>query len=509
MKKKKVTTTKRNLLAILVALMIFICAMPFPVVAETAIPTTIGAPAHFGVGHYQMAYFYYTFTAPDDLRTFLDSTDTRLVIKAQLDYKLGDGDWHYKSSWDTANYTLKNTLGFSYVQNQWYISEGRQNLSYMFPEDTAALQSVIDSGWNIPPVSLSFRVRFVTSFDGNKTYIYSDWSDTYVYSKNVTKDPDQLINHAPELISAEIKKNTGGQPILYIKTAKQPGDVLDLNSMVSNGMRTEIWLKKVGDSEFKKVGDSAFINEYMPIDVNRYFDKALPSYESESYEIKIRYVLNDLRKYPQVGRSDIIYSPFSNIFAQNMPAWSGASNWATAELKKADDAGLIPDILKGADMTKPITREEFAELAVILYEKVTGIAAVAASTNPFTDTTNPEILKAYQLGITKGTSETTFAPKELTNREQVATMLSRAIRTMAPNGDFSVDGAPVFSDQNDVSSWALEHVKFMGKIGIIKGADGKFMPRATTTAQQAAGYATTTREQAIAMGVRIFEQYNP
>lgn len=202
------------------------------------------------------------------------------------------------------------------------------------------------------------------------------------------------------------------------------------------------------------------------------------------------------------GTPDIDYYSFAEG-----KAWSDASKWATEELNKADELGLIPEILKGADMTKPITREEFATLVVRLYEKVTGKTAAAASTNPFTDTQNPEILKAYQLSITQGTSATTFTPWELTNREQVATMLSRAIRVMVPNGDFSVAGAPAFSDQGDISSWAVEHVKFMGKMGIIKGADGKFMPRATTTTQQAAGYATTTREQAIAMGVRIFEQY--
>src|SRR5690606_4502364 len=63
--------------------------------------------------------------------------------------------------------------------------------------------------------------------------------------------------------------------------------------------------------------------------------------------------------------------------------WSNASQWATAELQKANDAGLIPDILKGADLTKPITREEFAELSVKLYEKSTNKAAIPVSPNPF------------------------------------------------------------------------------------------------------------------------------
>lgn len=182
------------------------------------------------------------------------------------------------------------------------------------------------------------------------------------------------------------------------------------------------------------------------------------------------------------------------------------SSWAAGEIEKAEALGLIPDSIKKADLTKPITREEFAELVIKLYEKTTGVAATPASPNPFTDTKNPEILKAFKLGITTGTSKTTFAPKELTNREQVATMLSRAIRGMAPDGNFSTSGAPTFSDQKDISSWALEHVLFMARLGIIKGSGDKFMPKASTTAQTAAGYATTTREQAIAMSVRSFEK---
>jgi len=189
-----------------------------------------------------------------------------------------------------------------------------------------------------------------------------------------------------------------------------------------------------------------------------------------------------------------------------VPSWSQASSWAVPELKRAAEIGLIPDILNNADMTRPITREEFAELAVLLYEKTTGTAATAASPNPFTDTENPQVLKAFNLEITTGTSPTTFAPNAVTNREQVATMLSRTIRGITPVGGFSTAEAPSFSDQKDISSWAMEHVLFMARLGIIKGTDGKFMPKAVTDAQKASGYATTTREQAIAMSVRSYDK---
>ncbi len=86
-------------------------------------------------------------------------------------------------------------------------------------------------------------------------------------------------------------------------------------------------------------------------------------------------------------------------------------------------------------------------------------------------------------------------------------MLSRAIRTMVPGADFGTDGAPIFIDEKSISSWALEHVKYMSKLGIIKGVGGKFMPKAITTAEIASGYANTTREQAIAMSLRTFKEF--
>lgn len=196
-------------------------------------------------------------------------------------------------------------------------------------------------------------------------------------------------------------------------------------------------------------------------------------------------------------------SGYSNVVSVGLQS----SKWAETELQKAAEAGLIPDILKGADLTKPINREEFAELAVLIYEKSTGEKAPAASPNPFSDTTNPQILKAYKQKITLGTSETTFSPKVLINREQCAAMLFRTINAINPGGDYGVAGVKDFPDQKHISNWAVPATKYMYKAGIIAGdAAGNFMPKATTTAQAAAGYGMATREQAIILGARAYEK---
>jgi hypothetical protein len=213
--------------------------------------------------------------------------------------------------------------------------------------------------------------------------------------------------------------------------------------------------------------------------------------------------------YPDgANGTEYISSGFSNELTIGSGSfYKKASEWAKTELEKADELGLVPDILIGADMTKPITREEFCELAVLLYEKATMTAAEPVSDNPFKDTTNTQILKAYKLGITTGTSATEFSPSVLINREQCAAMLFRTIKAINPDGNYSTDGVKDFPDQKHISDWAVQAAKYMSGAGILTGdKDGNFMPKAVTSAQEASGYGMATREQAVALSVRTFSK---
>jgi hypothetical protein len=492
-------------------------AAPFTALAEIAPPAAFGAPEHFGAGHYYVDSVYYTLSVPEDMRNYIerraaDDPDKQTYSPyIQIDYKIDGGSWHHTSEWDspkTAPSGISNRY-LNFHSGKKYISSDRWTMRELFPED-ATLELFNKTGWDyLKNHAITYRARFAQSFDG-ETYVLSPWSKEYTLSAKAKADYNKLINHAPSLVSAEVKKR-GDEPCFEVKTGRLPGEVQDLNAMASNSMRIEVWARKAGETDFKRLEADEWFMEAFDIEASDFFGSGKESYDAMGYEIKTRYAL-DLREYKQTGHfqtsttSVMLYGPFSNVISHNMPAWSNASTWASAELKKADDAGLIPDILKGADLTKPITREEFAELAVLLYEKTTGQKAAAASPNPFKDTTNPQILKAFKLGITTGTTATTFAPKELINREQVATMLSRALRVMAPGADFSTAGAPALTDRKDISAYAVDHVLFMAKLEIIKGVDGKFMPKATTTAQKASGYATATREQSILMSVRSYEK---
>ena len=209
------------------------------------------------------------------------------------------------------------------------------------------------------------------------------------------------------------------------------------------------------------------------------------------------------KEAPSQPYADIIHNPHSE--------------WATPELEKAFELNLIPLSLMqpSVDYRDPINRAEFAAVSVRVYESLSGAGALPAVTNPFTDTSDADVLKAYNVGITDGVGANRFDPYALLNREQAATMLTRVFkRVTMPGWTLSTDGgytltylmAARFADDANISPWAKDSVYFMVANNIIQGmGSNMFAPRATTSTQEAAGYATATREQALAIAVRMVE----
>jgi len=214
------------------------------------------------------------------------------------------------------------------------------------------------------------------------------------------------------------------------------------------------------------------------------------------------------------GHGDIDFSQFGTT-----AAWEHAHSWATAELEEASAQGLIPDCLLGADLTQPITRAEFAAVSVKLYEALSGLKAESAPADTFSDTSDPEVLKAFALGVTNGTSveKKTFSPDEFINREQTATMLTRVYKKLNLEGwTLETDGSykdafkalfempALFADDGEISSWARDSVYFMAANGIVNGVgDNCFAPKLVTDGETTLNYAT--REQALLMSVRTLK----
>lgn len=177
--------------------------------------------------------------------------------------------------------------------------------------------------------------------------------------------------------------------------------------------------------------------------------------------------------------------------------FSSASDWAEPEIQEAYDLGLTTDTILN-QFGRNITREEFCEIAVKLYEALSGKAALPAIENPFADTTNTEALKAFELGIIKGTSDTTFSPNSPITRQEICVMIYRTLK--ADNSSLSIDnsGVSTFSDEASIASWAIDAVKYANKNSIMKGTGNNNINP----------LGNTTREQAIVLVKRTFENFD-
>ena len=172
------------------------------------------------------------------------------------------------------------------------------------------------------------------------------------------------------------------------------------------------------------------------------------------------------------------------------------STWAKPELEAAYNYGLTyPAVMN--NFQNKITREEFCIIVVKLYEKLSGKTAVAGN-DPFTDTSSTEILKAYNLGIVKGISADMFQPAANITREQICTMIYRALGAAMPSLDQNANITLPFSDVSKIHSWALNEMKFACKHEIMKGYN----------ATQIAPLENTNREQAIALLKRTYVKFS-
>lgn len=187
-----------------------------------------------------------------------------------------------------------------------------------------------------------------------------------------------------------------------------------------------------------------------------------------------------------------------DIFSPELIEKETISDWAKNEITMAEQLELIPALTDHPAFTGNITREQFAELVVNMTEKAMEKELEAAATDTFTDTTNPEILKAYQAGIITGVGEGKFSPKATTNREQIATMIYRATQYLAEQtgADLTPNAGSieVFTDKASISDWAVESVGALAANDIMKG----------TSATTASPKDACTVEQSILLIYRVF-----
>ncbi len=177
------------------------------------------------------------------------------------------------------------------------------------------------------------------------------------------------------------------------------------------------------------------------------------------------------------------------------------SGWAIPGYQSASEAGLVSYSVVSNNLKDSITREEFCELAMNLYKKLTNEKLPERISSPFEDTDSIAVAQAYNYGIVNGTSDTTFTPDRLVTREEMAKMListltaSEVVFNIADGADTTFVSA--FDDGGQVSSWAMSSVNTALNYGLMTGmSDTQLNP-----------LGATSREQAIVSVNRSYEKF--
>ncbi|WP_141500874.1 S-layer homology domain-containing protein [Paenibacillus luteus] len=174
------------------------------------------------------------------------------------------------------------------------------------------------------------------------------------------------------------------------------------------------------------------------------------------------------------------------------------SNWAAADIQKATKNQLVSDELLSYYKSN-ISRKDFSRAIIQLYEALTGLTAETAKTNPFVDTSDSYILKAYELGIVQGREKGKFAPNDPITRQDISILLYKVLK--AANIQISVEGnswQTSYQDVDHVAAYAVQALQFFNHNQIINGKENnRLIPKGNTT-----------KEEAIVLLERVFEKFN-
>ena len=177
------------------------------------------------------------------------------------------------------------------------------------------------------------------------------------------------------------------------------------------------------------------------------------------------------------------------------------SDWAKEDYARASEKGLIPLSVAVGNLRDNVTRGEFCNLAVNMYDTMYK-GSVKLFNCPFTDCNDDFIVKAYSLGIVSGKSETEFCPFDPITRQEMAKILVNTLETAGKElsvSDIKYEKAYAYADFDTVDSWALLDFVKAVKYGLMSGV----------SETELSPHANATREQAVAIISRGEEMFQP
>lgn len=338
----------------------------------------------------------------------------------------------------------------------------------------------------------TYHNTYIADLPANNTYEFTAPEKFGKYEVRVFSDynaePEAGFFGKAEFLVVSSKAKEGD--IVLSKTSVNPEEKMSVtvNGISKGEIDAGAWL---GIAPANEKLENTYHNAYISdLPVGNKYEFTAPS-KPGTYEVRVfcAYGLEDDEfEYGRFGSVQFTVGG-SPVPSEELPAGhEGLSGWAATEVNQAISEDLVTDKVL-IEFPEDITREEFCELAVLLYEKMTGNKAEPVAVNPFTDTKNPEILKAYNLKIVNGISEDKFAPANKVTRQEISVMLLRTLKAAMPDITATAEFKTKFQDESEIASWALEAVRFMNANDIVKGSTVNgvtyILPKGNTTKEQA------------------------
>ncbi len=161
--------------------------------------------------------------------------------------------------------------------------------------------------------------------------------------------------------------------------------------------------------------------------------------------------------------------------------------WYYRSVMKVSASGVIEGYPDGSFRpNKAVSRAEFAKMLV----EGLGLDTEGQEVEVFDDVREGDwyykyVATLYNMGIVKGRSEGKFVPNGAITREEMAKMISLALKAEGKVAEASK--ANRYEDGEEISEWAREHVNVVTDNGIMEGRGGnKFVPKATATRAEVA-----------------------
>ncbi len=347
-----------------------------------------------------------------------------------------------------------------------------------------------DPGWYSIPIPAELVERWAGSSEKNYgVAIIPEWSEA---SNTIFFNSDDNTESRPTLLINYTLPSSDTTPceLTYTVSPEYPteGELVTITARATDNKALSYVAIMRGSTVLAR--EEAAGTEPRTLTVSHTETAAAPSM---SYTL----VADDTASPPPVSRDITVnVEPEPEPLRPDAYDPSTASSWAVSEIEQAIESGLtIDEIL--SDLQKDITRHEFCQISVKLYEKMTGRTASPVSPNPFNDTSDAEILKAYNLGITAGVAPDRFAPDLSITRQEICAMLTRALKAAIPSLNTSVTNPAVFADEYAIADWAIISVRYLNSKGIMMGVGGNRINP----------LGNTTREQAIALVLRTYEAF--